>query len=697
MLNLCVMTRKQPLIMRLIAILIFSSWVFSSWVYASPTIVTQSITLDGQRLPLSDPIIQTDDGIYGPLRALADTLGAQLTYTRKTRLHTLQTATNIPLTLKAYSRAFWVNHRLQYTPVVPIRYQNQVYIPLSQFLPPLGYTVSHTETGTVAIATQPDFRTHSAAHRVTQPFDFNRLANTPIHTLYLNETPTKKPLTHTQNSIAFIAINSILANHGYQVSRTDSHVQYSQNNRTITLSTQTPTARVSNSLHATPYQTEAPALVSKNTVYIPLSTLHSVFDYSLVWEQKSHVLHLLNPIQPPAIMPLSVPIQLTIDHTHAPTKQPLVQYSKNSVTITLATSVFNEAGDERYPSDYALTQVRWKSYPRSDSPHSTIRLDFSAPHHVEAQTIGHQTRIIAKPIVSAIHQRILYNDGAEIQIATTGPIHQNYRISSSNSVIRVHLPSTHLAPQIVESESHYYDTIVVSGNQIKIPIRSKIPQIFPEFGNQLTIRFQPNPDQELNKKIVLSSPPLANRSIQKEPLNRRIIAIDPGHGGSDPGAIGLYGIHEKDYNRDISDHLMRLLRQSGARVVNLRLSDRNPSLASRSSEANASNADITVSVHVNSFYKEYANGTESYFYKWKDRRLATALQSAMTRELKLKDNGVKRAKMYILNHTRMPAALVEPAFMTNRNNAKKLKNPEFRARIAQSIHDGIVDYFKSEN
>ncbi|MDG2265172.1 MAG: N-acetylmuramoyl-L-alanine amidase, partial [Candidatus Marinamargulisbacteria bacterium] len=115
------------------------------------------------------------------------------------------------------------------------------------------------------------------------------------------------------------------------------------------------------------------------------------------------------------------------------------------------------------------------------------------------------------------------------------------------------------------------------------------------------------------------------------------------------------------------------------------------------SEANASNADITVSVHVNSFYKEYANGTESYFYKWKDRRLATALQSAMTRELKLKDNGVKRAKMYILNHTRMPAALVEPAFMTNRNNAKKLKNPEFRARIAQSIHDGIVDYFKSEN
>jgi N-acetylmuramoyl-L-alanine amidase len=322
-------------------------------------------------------------------------------------------------------------------------------------------------------------------------------------------------------------------------------------------------------------------------------------------------------------------------------------------------------------------------------------LDFTKPHHVETRVVGRQLTIIAKPIVSAVHQRILYNNGAEIHIVTTGPVDRNYRISSSDNTLSIELPSTHLKPKTVESESHYYGAISITNTHIDIPLRSKTPLIFPEFGNQLTVRFQPEPDREIVGKITMPSPPLAPVNTKHEPLKQRIIAIDPGHGGSDPGAVGLYGMHEKDYNRDISDHLMRLLRQSGARVVNLRLSDRNPSLSSRSSEANANAADITVSVHVNSFYKEHANGTETYFYKWKDRRLATALQSAMTRELKLKDNGVKRAKMYILNHTTMPAALVEPAFMTNRDDAKKLKNPEFRARIAQSIHDGIVTYFES--
>ena len=235
-------------------------------------------------------------------------------------------------------------------------------------------------------------------------------------------------------------------------------------------------------------------------------------------------------------------------------------------------------------------------------------------------------------------------------IVTTGPVDRNYRISSSDNTLRIELPSTHLKPKTIESESHYYGEILITNTHIDIPLRSKSPLIFPEFGNQLTVRFQPEPDREIVGKITMPSPPLAPVNTKNEPLKRRVIAIDPGHGGSDPGAVGLYGIHEKDYNRDISDHLMRLLRQSGARVVNLRLSDRNPSLSSRSSEANANDADITVSVHVNSFYKEHANGTETYFYKWKDRRLATALQSAMTRELKLKDNGVKRSKLYILNH-----------------------------------------------
>jgi len=689
MVKSCVMRRSILLGIQLLVWLIVTPLI-----YANPIVVTQSITLDNHRVTLSEPIIQTDAGLYGPMRALADALGAQTTYTRRSRLHTIQTSDTIQLDLKAYSRAFWVNQRLQYTDTPPIQHHNQLYIPLAQFLPALGYTMTQTPSA-IQIQKQSGERPAPTTTGFAPAFAFSKLADTPIQSLQFNGTHYPAPKTHTHNGTLLIALDALLTDQGYQITQTDTEIHYSQNNKRIVLSTQTPTARVSDTLQTIPYHTESPVLITANTVYMPLSVLHSVFDYSLEWQKKNQTLHILNPMQTPKIMPLSAPIQVSIDHSHTPEK-PQITYAGNSVTLALNHSRFSRNGHDRYPKDYALKRVSWQSSsPRTDPPTSQLTLDFTKPHHVETRVVGRQLIVMAKPIVSAVHQRILYNNGAEIHIVTTGPVDRNYRISSSNSTLRIELPSTHLKPKTVESESHYYGTISIANTHIDIPLRSKNPLIFPEFGNQLTVRFQPDPDREIVEKITMPSPPLAPVNTKNEPLKRRVIAIDPGHGGSDPGAVGLYGMHEKDYNRDISDHLMRLLRQSGARVVNLRLSDRNPSLSSRSSEANANDADITVSVHVNSFYKEHANGTETYFYKWKDRRLATALQSAMTRELKLKDNGVKRSKLYILNHTTMPAALVEPAFMTNRDDAKKLKNPEFRARIAQSIHDGIVTYFES--
>ena len=668
----------------------------STGLEAAPQVVTRSVTIGQTTKILSEPFIQTDAGLYAPLRALADALNASLTYTRNTRRYTLQTADKHKLAFSTYSRAFWVNARLQYAQASPLYYNNHVYIPLAQWLPAIGYSVSKA-TGSLTLQKRDLVAMSDAPPSApSDPFDFSTLANQPIQTLQFDETPYPTPQTYTKNGTLFVAANAILADHGYQITQTPTDIQYSQTHQTITLSTQTPTARVSDTLRTIPYQTEAPVSIvsTSNTVYIPLSVLHSVFNYSLSWQKKSQTLHVLKTLAAPEIMPLSAPIELTVAHSHTP-ETPQIVYSDNTIQLTLANSLFSQIGQTRYPKSYALNRVSWKSNPRATTPNSTIRLHFKQPHHIETRSTDRHLTIVAKPIVSAINQRILYNNGAEIHIVTTSPIHRNYQVTTENNQLHIALPGTHLAPQTIESESHYYDQISVSDTHITIPIRSKTPTVIPALDNQLTIRFQPDPDQKITKKLQLPSPALTPLTTKRQPLKRRVIAIDPGHGGSDPGAVGLYGIYEKDYNRDISNHLMRLLRQSGARVVDLRLSDRNPSLASRSSEANTSNADITVSVHVNSFYKEYANGTETYFYKWKDRRLAMSLQSAMTRELNLKDNGVKRAKMYILNHTTMPAALVEPAFMTNRKEAKKLRNPEFRARIAQSIHDGIVSYFES--
>ncbi|MBT5855970.1 AMIN domain-containing protein [bacterium] len=178
-------------------------------------------------------------------------------------------------------------------------------------------------------------------------------------------------------------------------------------------------------------------------------------------------------------------------------------------------------------------------------------------------------------------------------------------------------------------------------------------------------------------------------------LKNKVIAIDPGHGGRDPGALGRRMEREKAYTLDISIRLEKLLKNHGAKVLMARRNDSNPSLAARTQLANRNKADILISVHVNSFIKSYARGTETYYYKKSDKPLATAIQKEMVKNLRLKNNGVKRSMMYVLNHSTMPGALVEPCFITNPNEYKLIKTAAFRQKIALSIFNGIVSYFQS--
>lgn len=223
--------------------------------------------------------------------------------------------------------------------------------------------------------------------------------------------------------------------------------------------------------------------------------------------------------------------------------------------------------------------------------------------------------------------------------------------------------------------------------------------------NQGLVTFQrknttltPNPDQmtKIAKPPVIKTSPVI---LPKGglPLKGKIVAIDPGHGGGDPGAVVQKHIYEKKYTLDISKRLQKRLEAAGAKVVMARTADSNPSLYWRSNQANTNKADIVLSVHINSFFKPFARGTETYYYKAKDKPLAAAIHTEMVRTLKLRDNGLKRSKMYILNHTSMPGALIEPLFMTNQREFDLLQDPQFRQKIADATYTGVVKYFKSRS
>ena len=178
------------------------------------------------------------------------------------------------------------------------------------------------------------------------------------------------------------------------------------------------------------------------------------------------------------------------------------------------------------------------------------------------------------------------------------------------------------------------------------------------------------------------------------PLKGKRIAIDPGHGGWDPGAIGINRSQEKIYTYDISKRLKNAFEKKGATVYMLRTGDKNPSLYTRVTKANRSKADILLSIHINSFIKPSARGTETFYYKQIDKKLAENVHRSLVSSLKFYNKGLKRSRMYVLRHSKMPSVLVEPLFMSNPTEYSKLKNASFREQISKAIVSGVENYFK---
>jgi len=175
-----------------------------------------------------------------------------------------------------------------------------------------------------------------------------------------------------------------------------------------------------------------------------------------------------------------------------------------------------------------------------------------------------------------------------------------------------------------------------------------------------------------------------------------LVIIDPGHGGPDPGAIGIRGIRETDVVLDVSKIVKQLLSEKGVRVRLTRKSEIDLDLPPRVLFANRTGADIFVSIHANASQgkKRNINGLETFYYRgWRGRLLAKRIQKHILRVSPgSPDRGVKQGKFYVIKNTRMPAVLVEIGFLTGRLDARRLEQSMHRKRIAFAIAKGILEY-----
>ena len=110
--------------------------------------------------------------------------------------------------------------------------------------------------------------------------------------------------------------------------------------------------------------------------------------------------------------------------------------------------------------------------------------------------------------------------------------------------------------------------------------------------------------------------------------------------------------------------------------------------------ANKQKADIFLSIHLNSFKNSRVSGSQSFYSKHRDKKLAVLIQKQISHDFKTKNHGVRRSQFFVLRHTKMPSVLLEPMFMTNASEKKQLLKASYRSRLAFSIHQGIKNYYK---
>ncbi|MBE3584644.1 N-acetylmuramoyl-L-alanine amidase [Desulfofundulus thermocisternus] len=192
-------------------------------------------------------------------------------------------------------------------------------------------------------------------------------------------------------------------------------------------------------------------------------------------------------------------------------------------------------------------------------------------------------------------------------------------------------------------------------------------------------------------------------------LAGKIIVVDPGHGGDDPGAVGCHGIVEKDVAMEIGQRVAKIFRQAGARVVLTREGDKGPvpgekglkaiqthDLARRVELANRCGAHLFLSIHLNHFSEADEYGAQ-VFYQTGSRegqKLAEAIQVELNRDLVDSGRQALAGDFYVCRNSRMPAVIVEVGFLSHEHESRQLTDPGYQERAARAILKGVINYFR---
>jgi len=481
-----------------------------------------------------------------------------------------------------------------------------------------------------------------------------------------------------------------------------------------------------------PKKTPLPSRLIKNELYIPPEILTSpefaeITETETVWNKDSFILTVTNNSNIDAIRYFTRP---DVTEIIVETKEPLMYtVSKASAAVVLIVHRGKVQRDFIYANNGAVRDIVFDTAGKS----AEIKINLQqTPLFVKSSQLEKPYRIVldiyhSKKIdISNIREAALSFEEAPENDASV--IEFSAKSGSKAAVSSPAAPSIYGADDILDISQEIAENAQDNEDLKKVPVAKF------EAKNIIDDSYAIIDDDS-----AFASMKQETKAVSKSPARKRIIVIDAGHGGTDPGAVGPNGTKEKDINLAIAYRLKDLLdKDDNFEVILTRKDDVFIPLAERTNIANENNADLFISLHCNASINRDTNGFEVYFLSEKatdsEAAATAALENAVielegkpTKKLaklqqmlwsmtvneyindsaelcsfiasetpsrvKIPNRGVKQASFYVLRGAQMPGVLVESAFISNYAEESKLNSGKFQTAVADSVYEGIVKYY----
>jgi N-acetylmuramoyl-L-alanine amidase len=274
------------------------------------------------------------------------------------------------------------------------------------------------------------------------------------------------------------------------------------------------------------------------------------------------------------------------------------------------------------------------------------------------------------------------------------------RVEQTGARLRVIIEGT-MPLEYSVREFVYPDRVTVDvARAVFVPIKQNIPVAGTNVTEVRAAQFQADPAVTrivvvLRQKVPYVVSPGAGGvntiviDIPEASVRAHVVAIDAGHGGKDTGAIGPTGLLEKDVVLDIAQRVRELLVKAGVQVIMTRETDTFVELPDRPRLARQQGATVFVSIHANASTRQASNGSETYYLTPQSLELAQLVQEELARVPNLVPRGTKTANFLVLRESDVPAVLVEVAYVSNPDEEARLRQQNFRERLAEAVARGV--------